>query len=70
MSAIIPMIYGLGYTLGPVGMGQILRFVTINGAWKIVGSISVVASCFMLILESYERRSKIQNSTEEVISVK
>lgn len=70
MSAVIPMIYGLGYTLGPIGMGQILRFVNINNAWKIVGSISIVASCFMLILESYERRSKIQNSTEEVISVK
>lgn len=66
MSAVIPMIYGLGYTLGPIGMGQVLRFVNINNAWKIVGGISIVASCFMLILESYERKSKIQSSTEEV----
>ncbi|WP_242960870.1 MFS transporter [Clostridium peptidivorans] len=70
MSAVIPMIYGLGYTLGPIGMGQVLRFVNINNAWKIVGSISIVASCFMLILESYERKSKIQSSTEEVVIVK
>lgn len=69
MSAVIPMIYGLGYTLGPIGMGQILRFVSINNAWKIVGIISVAASCLMIVLESYEKRSKVQSGTQ-VVSVK
>lgn len=58
MNAIIPMIYGLGYTVGPLGMGQILRFVGINSAWKLAGIISIVASCFMFMLEFYNRDKK------------
>lgn len=60
MNAVIPMIYGLGHTLGPLGMGQILRFVGINSAWKIVGVISIIAACIMLILEFYDNTKERQ----------
>jgi MFS family permease len=71
MNAIIPMIYGLGYTLGPLGMGQILRFTGINSAWKIVGVISIVAACFMFMLEFHDRgkRCKVAAELEREVSV-
>jgi len=64
MSAIIPMIFGMGYTLGPIAMGQILGIMSIENAWILVGIISIVASCFMFILEICEER-KVYKVVEE-----
>lgn len=66
MNAVIPMIYGLGYTAGPLGMGQMLKFLGINSAWKVVGVVSIIAVIFMLILEYYDAgsRKKITGEVE------
>jgi MFS family permease len=65
MSAVIPMIFGMGYTLGPVGMGQILGVTSIENAWILVGAISIVASCFMFLLEVIEGRKSLRVVEEQ-----
>ncbi len=57
MSAVLPMILGLGYTLGPLGMGRMLSHTSIENAWLILGVITTVSAVFMFLLEKYEERS-------------
>ncbi|MPN44645.1 hypothetical protein SDC9_192210 [bioreactor metagenome] len=57
MSAVLPIIFGAGHTLGPIGMGKILNFTSIAGGWKLVGIICIIASAIMLSLEAWERKA-------------
>lgn len=65
MSAVIPMIFGMGYTLGPIGMGQILGVMSIENAWVVVGVISTIAACFMFLLEVNEERKSLKLCEEQ-----
>lgn len=56
MSAVLPIIFGMGHTLGPIGMGKILNFTTIEGGWMLVGVICIIAAAFMLGLEAWESK--------------
>ncbi|MEG0772552.1 MFS transporter [Clostridium sp.] len=56
MSSVLPIIFGMGHTLGPIGMGKILNFTSIEGGWMIVGIICIIASTVMLGLEAWERK--------------
>jgi len=67
MSAVIPMIFGMGYTLGPIGMGQILGVMSIESAWILVGVVSIIAACFMFLLEVIEDRKSLKLSEEQSI---
>ncbi|WP_242825986.1 MFS transporter [Clostridium tunisiense] len=57
MSAVLPIIFGAGHTLGPIGMGKILNLTSIEGGWKLVGVICIIASAIMLSLEAWERKA-------------
>ena len=54
MNAAIPVIMGMGHTLGPAGMGKILTFTSVEGAWLLVGMVALVAALFMRRLEKSE----------------
>lgn len=56
MNAILPTIMGLGYAIGPMVMGKILKHTTIESAWFLVGGIALVSALFMLLLEKYDTR--------------
>lgn len=60
MSAIIPMIFGLGYTLGPVGMGLVLKYLSIEGGWIVVGAVGIVFSALMYLLEVYDSKKNLE----------
>jgi MFS family permease len=66
MSAFIPMIYGLGNTLGPLGMGTMLKYISINTGWKVLGISTLIFSVFMWILETFEQR-EIKRETTQVV---
>ncbi len=51
MNAAIPVIMGLGHTLGPAVMGKVLTWTTVEGAWLLVGLVALVAALFMRRLE-------------------
>ena len=56
MSAAIPMIAGLGNTLGPLGMGRLLKFVNVNTGWQLIGVLTLVFSVLMYALEKFDDR--------------
>lgn len=56
MSAIIPMLSGLGFTLGPLGMGKVLNYVSIETGWMALGISTLVFTGFMRILQRVEKR--------------
>ncbi|KLU61488.1 multidrug resistance protein MdtH [Peptococcaceae bacterium CEB3] len=56
MNALIPTIMGLGYTLGPLGMGQMLRYVTMQTGWLLAGGLTLVCAFLMYGLEKYDER--------------
>jgi MFS family permease len=68
MSAIIPTIMGTGYAIGPLTMGKILNYASIESAWLIVGEITLVTAVFMYVLEKYDDRINTKGE-EEVLKV-
>lgn len=56
MSAIIPMLSGLGFTLGPLGMGIALKYVSIETGWIALGISTLIFTVFMRILQRFEKR--------------
>lgn len=72
MNALIPTIMGLGYTLGPLGMGQMLRYVTIEQGWLLAGSLTLVCAFLMYGLEKYDDRHRTEDcpsQTEKPVEV-
>lgn len=66
MNSILPMILGMGYTLGPLAMGNALTFISIENAWLFIGALLIVASAFMHVLERYEKRTERNCADEEL----
>jgi MFS family permease len=64
MNAILPIIFGMGYTLGPITMGKALGYISIESAWLILGMVAIVSSIFMCGLERYDEK---QNKNKEDI---
>ncbi|MCB2291303.1 MFS transporter [Clostridium sp. CS001] len=58
MNAILPIIFGMGYTLGPITMGKALGYISIESAWLVLGMIAIVSTIFMCGLERYDERQK------------
>jgi MFS family permease len=54
MNSVIPMMFGLGETLGPVGMGYALTYVSIDTGWMLIGISTFIFSMFMFGLEKFE----------------
>ncbi len=64
INAVIPMILGAGYTLGPLSMGKILSYISIETGWIALGLFTLVTSAFMYMLEKYDDR-KNREKVEE-----
>ncbi|MBU3144783.1 MFS transporter [Clostridium sp. CF012] len=58
MNAVLPIIFGMGYTLGPITMGKALGYISIESAWLILGMVAFISSIFMWMLEKYDERQK------------
>lgn len=58
MNAIIPMLFNLGHTLGPVGMGLALRYVSLEAGWRGIGISTLIFALLMGGLEFYEKRNQ------------
>lgn len=51
MNAILPMIMGFGYMIGPLVMGKTVLFTGIKNGWLIVGTLLAICSALMYLLE-------------------
>jgi len=58
MGSIVSIIIGLGHTIGPIGMGWILYYVSIETGWILTGIVAGVTSILMFLLEKYEDRQE------------
>ncbi|WP_258880945.1 MFS transporter [Clostridium tagluense] len=63
MNAVLPIIFGLGYTLGPITMGKALGYISIESAWLVLGLVAFISTIFMCMLEKYDENQKKKNFT-------
>jgi MFS family permease len=57
MNAVLPMIIGFGYTIGPSIMGRVLNISGISVSWRIVGFVMIMFTAFAVMLEKYDRKT-------------
>ncbi len=65
MSAVLPTIMGTGYAIGPMVMGKILNYASIEGAWLIVGGLTAITAVLMFGLEKYDKRANVKPEEAE-----
>ena len=56
VGSILPIIMGMGHTLGPGIMGRILKFTGISSAWFLIGGVMSIFVFFTLILDRFDSR--------------
>ena len=68
MNAVLPTIMGMGYAIGPMAMGKILNYSSIENAWLMLGGLTIIPAIFMFGLEKYDDRTNIKvGEAEEAI---
>jgi MFS family permease len=67
MSAVLPTIMGTGYAIGPMTMGRILNYTSVEGAWLMLGVFTTVTAVLMFGLEKYDDRTNVR--VEETVEV-
>jgi MFS family permease len=68
MNAVLPMVMGLGFTFGPMVMGNLIPVTGMQGAWKIVGLIAIVSTLAMQALSGFEGKIvTTQEKAEEIV---
>jgi MFS family permease len=60
MNAILPTIMGMGYAIGPMTMGKILNYSSVESAWLIVGGLAAITAVLMFGLEKYDCRTNLK----------
>jgi len=69
MNSVMPMMFGLGNTLGPVGMGYALTYVSIDTGWIFIGISTLIFSLLMFGLEKAEARKTVLYIKTQVTDV-
>jgi len=64
MSAVLTTITGTGYAVGPMAMGRILNFISIEKAWIFIGIFTAMTAVLMFGLEKYEDRENTMREKE------
>lgn len=60
MNSVMPMMFGLGTTLGPVSMGFALTYVSLDIGWLFIGISTFIFALLMLGLEKAEAQKVVQ----------
>lgn len=69
MNAVVPLLFNLGNTLGPFGMGKVLNYISIESGWKGLGVSTFIFTLLMFGLEFYEKRDQRVDMNSEVESI-
>ena len=57
MNSVLPLLMGLGYTVGPILMGRIISISSIEKEWQFIGVIMLISTIFMKLLERMDNRN-------------
>lgn len=60
MNAVLPLVMGAGYSIGPLVMGSVLNTVSISSGWKLIGLIMMIFTLFAFLLEKYDSKTSAQ----------
>jgi len=60
MNALLPVLFGAGYSIGPLIMGSILEKTNIAYTWNVVSAILMVSVVGMIILDRVEGLKQVQ----------
>ncbi|HEY8893110.1 MAG TPA: MFS transporter [Clostridium sp.] len=63
MDAVLPIIMGFGFTIGPAIIGTILKFTTIENGWRFIGLIMLVYTSFTYFLYRYDEKTKVHKTS-------
>jgi MFS family permease len=63
MNAVLPLIMGFGYMIGPLITGNVSNTIGINGTWRIVGLIMITFTALAYLLEKYDMRTSATENT-------
>lgn len=58
VSAVLPLIFGAGYTFGPMIMGRFISVYSITKAWLLIGAMGLISAFLMELLERVDVRKK------------
>lgn len=58
MSSVLPMIMGIGHSVGPVVMGSVVDRHNIDYGWQIIGLVMVISVMGMTLLNVYDKRHR------------
>jgi len=58
MDAVLPIIMGLGFTIGPAIMGTILKVTTIENGWRFIGLVMLIYTFLTYLLYAYDEKTK------------
>lgn len=64
MEAVLPIIMGFGFTIGPTIVGTILKFTTIENAWKFVGLVMLIFTFLTYRLYVYNERIESKSKSK------
>ena len=62
MTSTIGIISDSGYTLGPLGMGMALSYISMETGWIVLGLSTLIFTSLMMVLEMRERKRACQES--------
>jgi hypothetical protein len=50
---------GAGFTIGPMGMGKLLSYLSIEQGWLFIGFVGFIGTLMMFWVEKYAERSTL-----------
>ena len=62
MDAVLPIIMGVGFTIGPAIMGTILKVTTIENGWRFVGTVMLIYTFLTYLLYAYDEKQRYISS--------
>jgi len=64
MNALLPVLFGTGYSLGPLVMGNILGRTSISYTWHMISIILIISTLGMVLLDRLEKTKKYSQRVE------
>lgn len=64
MNALIPVLFGAGYSIGPLVMGRVLEKTSISFTWNVISMVLIVSSLGMIVLDKISGYKKISKRVE------